>query len=502
MASYVLALDVGTGAVHSMLSNSEGSVIGTASAPISYSTPPGCPPTAREFDPGAVVQALGRLTKEVLGDGNVRAKDVSCIGITSQRQGIVCLDGQGQELCSSPNIDLRAIFEGAAIDEEMGAEIYATTGHYPSLLMAPARLRWLRIHRPATFDDIRSVLTVAGWLGYRLTGNMVSEPCLEGEAGLLDIGHRQRPGALLSKLGVSASLLPPLAEGAAHAGALAGRMASQWGLPAGIPVVVAGPDTQCGLLGMGLVQEGQTGAVLGWSGAIQVLRSSPSRDEGRRTWVGCYPIEGIWVAECNLGDSGNAYRWLKDATLGRDTSYDEADILAGGCSAASEGIMAFLGPGPGSSFNSGLKMGGLLFPTPLSFQEPTPGQVLRAALENIAFSMRSNLDILREVTGTRAEVLHLGGGMSRSRTLTSVLANVLGLPVKRSATSHISARGAALAAVATVEPSISLKQLAEAAPDNWPEDGELVEPSTRTEIAEYQDHYHHWLQMYERLGPV
>ena len=133
---------------------------------------------------------------------------------------------------------------------------------------------------------------------------------------------------MLDRLGVPGSFLPDVSPGPLTAGVLTGSAAAPWELPGGVPVVVAGPDTQCGLLGMGLARPGQTGAVLGWSGALQVLTPAPRHDEAGRTWLGRYPVQELWTAESSLGDAGNAYRWLKDTLLGPDASFEEADRLA------------------------------------------------------------------------------------------------------------------------------------------------------------------------------
>ena len=500
---YIIALDVGTSAIHCLLTNSLGRPLTTASVPMRYFTPDGCSYVAREFNPDVVLDALGRLVGTVLNSAKVNSEDVSAIGITSQRQGVVFLDNREREIYCGPNIDLRAIFEGAKIDEELGREIYATTGHFPSMLLAPARLRWFHENSPTIYDSTHKILTIAGWIAYRLTGVIMSEPSLEAEAGLLDVTTMERCPSLMGKLGVDLSILPDLLLGSASFGTLSQIVASDWGLKPDIPVAVAGPDTQCGLLGMGLVEEGQVGAVMGWSGALQAITSIPRLDEAMRTWVGCYPFgyghsrsqDATWVAESNLGDTGNAYRWLKDTILGSDASFEEAERLAQEAGGTSEGVTAFLGPGPVSSLKAGLKMGGLFFPTPLSFQEATRGQLFRAALENIVYSIKANLSTLEEVTGHDTQVLYLGGGMSGSRTITTMLANTLGFPVRRSTTPQISARGTALAAAVSTNSSPTLKEMAEVAAD----DCEEIEPGTASEIAQYQEYYQQWLHLYKRL---
>ena len=159
---YILALDMGTGSLHCLVTDhtgsSGGSPIAAGNAPISYFRPQGCSSLAREFDPDAVLDALGQVAQQTLKEEGIRAGDISAIGITSQRQGVVFLDREGREIYCGPNIDLRAIFEGAAMDEELGGEIYDVTGHFPSLLLAPARLRWFRENRPLIYNETCTVL--------------------------------------------------------------------------------------------------------------------------------------------------------------------------------------------------------------------------------------------------------------------------------------------------------------------------------------------------------
>ena len=495
MAKYILGLDVGTGALHCLLADSQGTPIAAGSAPMCYFVPEGCSSLAREFDPEATLDSLGSLVGEVLAQKGARATDLLAIGITSQRQGVVFLDESGKELYAGPSVDLRALFQGAAIDEELSDSVYWTTGHCPSFLLAPARLRWHRENRPEIYSRTRTILTIAGWLAYRLTDRLVSEPSLECETGLLDIEGRTRPSALLETLELPLSLLPPLLQDGEPCPAVAECNGRQWGLRSGTPIVVAGPDTQCGLLGMGLVREGQAGAVIGWSGALQVLTARPCRDQGMRTWAGCYPADGLWVAESNLGDAGNAYRWLRDILLDSEASFEEAELLAQDSSGASDGVLAFIGPGTVSSFRTGLRLGGLFFPSPVSFQETSRGQLFRAALENVAYSVKANLAILTEVTGLDVDMLYLGGGMSRSRTLATMLAGVLELPVRRSMMPDVSAKGAALAAAAYVDPGLTLMEAAQSACCDYEE----LHPGAAGDVAYYQEHYQHWLSLYKRL---
>ena len=141
----------------------------------------------RELDPTGVWSTVCDLLRGTVRDLGAGPGQIAAVTATSQRQGVVFLDAEGGEIYAGPNLDLRAVFEGAEIDDRMGAEVYRTTGHAPSLLFAPAKLRWFQIHSPESYARIATVLCLADWLIYRLSGELVSEPSLAGEAGFA--GH-------------------------------------------------------------------------------------------------------------------------------------------------------------------------------------------------------------------------------------------------------------------------------------------------------------------------
>ena len=495
MASPILALDVGTSSCHCLLADDEGSSLAAASSPIAYHTPRDGPELAREFDPEQVLSTLGSLITQVLGEAGVPPGSIDFIALTSQRQGLVLLDSAGAELACCPNIDLRAVFEGASIDEQRGDQVYRTTGHTPSLIMAPARLTWFENHEPGIFQRIDTVLSVAGWLMYRLTGRKLGERCMEGEAGLLNISSGARCHRLLDSLGFPRGLLPSMpGRGAPHRSA-AGPLAQEWGLKKGAEVILAGPDTQCGLLGMGLTQPGQVGALLGWSGAIQAITDAPCLHPDRATWAGRYLLDDLWVAEANLGEVGSSYAWLKDLLLGAGSPISQADDLAADAPEDGSGILACLGPGPESAFTAGLRRGGLLFPTPFTYRRPTAAGFFRAALEDIAFSAKANLSCLDHLTGRATDILHIGGGMARSGPLASIMADVLGIPVRRSRTPQATARGAVLRAILQTRPDISPHQLTEIAGA----DHDDIVPSSPAAVARYESDYQEWIHVQQRL---
>ena len=73
-----------------------------------------------------------------------------------------------------------------------------------------AKLRWFKQHRPNAYDRINRVATLADWLRWKLSGELVSEATLAAEAGLLDIRERRWCEELFEELGVPIPIGVPI----------------------------------------------------------------------------------------------------------------------------------------------------------------------------------------------------------------------------------------------------------------------------------------------------
>ena len=480
-----------------MVADSNGNPLSAQDAPVPYFTPEGQSELTREFHPEKLLDSATRLIASTLSNANISPSDIAAIGITGQRHGVVFLDDQGREILVSPMIDLRAAFEGAALQEELGDDLYRIAGQYPAMLLAPAKLRWLENNCPDLRKKLAHVLTFADWLAFKLTGAPASEPSLAAGVGLLDSQTAIRSDELLSKFDLPPSILPPLFPTGSVVGAIPNSLAQTWGLPPGIPVTLAGADTSCGLLGMGLSRPGDTALVAGWSAAIQTVTESPHPDPQAKAWFSPSTIPGQWLSEVNLGDTGHAHRWLKDLLLGPDASFSDADALAASAPPGSNGYLSYLGPGPLTAPEAGLRTGGLLFPAPLLYRSPTPTEALRSFWESLAYSVKANLVELQRASGRSVDILHLGGGMARSPLFAAILANVTGKKIRRSSNAHVSLLGAVAAASVAAGLHANLAEASQAVSPKWIDS----EPDP-SDALEYDEFYQRWKILYHRIQNV
>ena len=488
----ILVLDAGSSSIRCHIVSADSRIVRSASRPWAYLYEPDAPELARAFDPDACWKSVEEAISECVGHTARGHLCISAIAVTSQRQSLVFLDESGGVMYAGPNTDLRAVFEGFSLDFEHGHVVSPATGGRPAFMTAPGKLAWFRDHRADVYARIANVLTLADWLTFKLTGNLGCERTLASESGLTDVAC---PGQVLSvfrRLKLDCPI-PPVHEALSVRGAVC---RPELGISGPVPVVTAGADTQCGLIGMGIVDHGSAGIVAGWSTTVQLLSSITDPSPGVKMWSGCFQIPDLGIIESNAGDMGNSLGWLADLLFGETSDpFRAIDEAAKTVSVGSDGVSAFLGPQAMDASSLSMKLGGLTFPTPLSLGGPTMGQIGRATLESFAYALRANLEQAEGAAGFDADEIGLGGGITRIPVFNRIVADVVGRDVMLSSTHDVTALGASLVARTAIGEIPSLSEAVERRSLN---NTRLI-PDPQPAL-EYEDCYQEWLQIQHSLG--
>jgi len=489
----VLVIDAGTSGVRCLVANLKGQTISLERQKWDYQSPDDIAPLGKEFDPDTFWHRICDTVRQTIQNGGISAGDIVGVSTTGQREGAVFLDREGKELYAGPNIDLRALTEGLSIDNAHGKDIYSITGHLPSFMFVPAKLKWFEKNRPEIYSRIATVLTINEWIVYRLCGERVGEVCDASELGLIDIRERKWSNKLRNILSLPHDIYPDIASAASQLGRVTIQTSEETGIPAGTTVAQGAPDTHCGLIGMGVKEQGQVGIIAGWSAPVQMVTDEPIFDSQARTWTSCHVAEQRWILESNTGEAGNSFHWLKDIMFGQNESseeeaYDLMDQLASSVAPGAEGVSSFIGPAAMDMSHLGIKLGGFIFPVPMSAANIQRSHLAKATLENICFAIKANCLQLEEISGLKIEEVRLGGGLTKAQSLTQILPAVLGMPVLISQTTEVSALGAAMCATAG---SGAYSNLKEAMGAMIPE-MKVIKPEPLAAL-EYEEYYQRWL---------
>jgi autoinducer 2 (AI-2) kinase len=422
-----LVFDIGTSGGKAAIIDERGNKLALKKEGWSARETPGLEGYGSEFDAGEIESRLLSCASQVLQESRAEPAGVKGITATSLRFGYVFLDGDDNPVYFGSNMDGRGFFEQDVVEEKLGDAAYGITGLYPPMLFGLSKLLWFKENAPQKFLKISKIMNLNDWWIYRLSGSFCTDHCSASTTGLYDLRRSLWSDEILSAFGLDPKLLPETLNPGSRAGSLKEEFRQKLGL-AGADVIVAGPDTQCGLLGAGCISVHELGVVAGATCPCQMISTSPSVNPGRRVLLGAYLVPGKYAVESNSGQGGLSYDWAVKTYVGQGGSaYRVAEEMISGISPDPTGIMSFVG-----SQIMDLEKLHLMRPSMTVFSSPVvppfsrvdPSSLLKAVLEEVCFSISCNVDILEESMGESPSSLRVTGGLIRSRSFCRILSNV------------------------------------------------------------------------------
>lgn len=428
-----VGLDLGTSRVKAVRLGDDGTVLATAAEDTVVDRPR---PGWSEQDPEQVWQAAARVLAAVADD------TVTTVAVTGQGDGCWLVDVHDRP--ARPAVlwnDNRAAGQVDAWDADgVLDEVFAVTGCDGAPGLAHAVLRWLDGHDPAALARSDALLSCAGWVFLRLTGERVVHLSDAHNPFLgIDGAYDDR---LLATLGLAdhRRLLPRPVAGADAVAALRPPVAAELGLPSGVQVVVAPYDVVATAVGVGAVAPGEALGILGTTACVGLASDSPrlGRPRGGMSlpfgespgWLLAYAtLSGTEVLDwaAALLGYGDAATLVRSADLDAGAGPDDAPLF-----------LPYLSPaGERAPFRDASARG------VLAGLRLTHGRevVAAAVLDGLTFAVRDCLEAVGPVTRLR-----MAGGGARSERWVQRIADATGRPVSCADTPETGARGAVVAA--------------------------------------------------------
>jgi xylulokinase len=452
----VLGLDLGTSRLKALLCAADGTVLGRGTAGYQVSTPR---EGWAETDPEQWWQAARIAVDSALGPAQGQ---VVGIAVAGQMHGVVLYAERTGVLRPAILWLDRRSADQLADYRRLAPELLASLGNTPSAGLAGPILLWLSRHEPDAYRQARWMLQPKDWLRLRMTGQAATDPTDASGTLLFDLARDAWATDVAQALGLRTDLLPAIRGSAEIAGHLQPAAADELGLPPGLPVATGAADTAASLLAAQLTaadgrfaegvpaQARATGPAeglltLGTGGQLIVpldpaatglaIQAGPSRSTNlfRAADGGTYRL----AAAQNVGVTLDWVRWVLGA------GWDELYGTAG--RRWRKDTPVFLPYLVGERWDD-RGAGGAWTGLTLAHRRD---DLLRAALEGVAFLLRGKLDDLR-AEGCIPAWLRLAGGGSTHPAWRQLLADALDVPLHPGGDGWLTARGATMiAATAT-----------------------------------------------------
>ena len=422
-----IGIDLGTSGLRALLVDDSGNPVGSATHDYDVSHPH---PGWSEQDPALWTKALQSAFDALQNEYSEAFAQVKGISFSGHMHGAVTLDADGTPLrpCILWN-DTRAHVEASELDATHG--LRATTGNIVFPGFTAPKLVWMQRNEPDLFGKVSTVMLPKDYLVFWLTGQRVTDMSDAAGTAWLDVSLRTWSTAALSASGMRPDQMPTLLEGTG----IVGEVLPDRGLPQGVNVVAGGADNAVAACGVGALAEGQAFVSLGTSGVLLAGRDrcAPAPDAAVHTF--CHAVPGRWYQMGVTLAATDSMNWLS-----RVTGQSPADLskAAGDLQAPSELRFYPYLSGERTPHNDSSIRGGF---TGIDVSHDA-GDMARAVMEGVAFSLRDSLEALRSTGLSLTSALAIGGG-TRSDLWTQILATALDLPLQRPAQGDF---GAALGA--------------------------------------------------------
>ena len=469
----LLALDQGTSSSRAALFDADGRPVASASAPLEIHYPAD---GWVEQSPMAIWEsqrlAMSRLEQAISPEQ--RQAVVSC-GITNQREtttlwkrsdgspcgpALVWQDGRTADLCEK--------WKASGLESSWRAQ----TGLMLDPYFSASKIRWLLDHESAASSAAAQgdlcFGTVDSWLLWQLSGGTVHATDMSNASRtlLMDLKHRQWIDDACSEIGLPKQALPELRPCRGDFGII------QAGLPfAGVPIQALLGDQQAATLGQLCLQPGEGKCTYG-TGAFLVVNTGATirhSDNGLLNTLGWTDQHGTptYCLEGSLFNAGTVVQWLRDG-LGIIRTAEEINPLAQEVENAAGVMLVPAFTGWGTPHWDPSARGLLIGLT----RDTRRGHIARAALEGIALSVASLVELAEQAMEQSLGELAVDGGAAASDLLLQAQADSTGLHVRRPVHLESTARGVALLAGLQAGAIADLKDLV----PNRTEDSSVFEP--------------------------
>jgi glycerol kinase len=435
----ILAIDAGTTNIKALLIGPAGNIISKASYALGIHYPQ--PGWVEQF-PNELWDGTQEAIRSCLQSGpQVR---VVAIGISNQRETLVCWSRRdGRPLYAAIVWQCRRSTDICDEWKTAGLErtIQQKTGLQVDPLFPATKIVWLLRNQP----EIRTLAsrgevcfgTVDSWLIWNFTGGKVfaTDASNASRTQLFNLESASWDKDQLALCGISAEDLPTIFPSNASYGE------ADLGMGQTVPIRGVLGDSHAALLGHGVAEAGIVKATYGTGSSLMTLTPGVPLGDRRISRTVAWQLNRMQYAyEGNITVTGSGVAWASEFVGAGEL---ESAVSRANSLKSNQGV--YFVPalaGLGAPYWNDRARGAIVG---LSFAT-TKEQLVRAAVEAIAFQIADVFRAMEEASKTKLTFLFADGGATRNDWLMQFQADVLQRPVRRSRVPELSGFGAAVAA--------------------------------------------------------
>lgn len=437
---YVLALDQGTTSSRAILFDRNGAIVSLAQHEFKQIYPH---PGWVEHDPLEIWETQINAALEAIR--NINPDEISCIGITNQRETTVLWDkNTGKPVYNAIVWQSR---QTSAICDELkkeGLESYINenTGLVVDAYFSGTKIKWILDNVPGVREKAEKgdILfgTIDTWLIWKLTGGNVhiTDYSNASRTMIYNIRELKWDEKILSALNIPSSVLPKVRQSSEfYANTIKDIFKVE------IPISGMAGDQQSALFGQLCFQEGMVKNTYG-TGCFMLMNTGEKIVKSHKGLVTtiAWGIDGKveYALEGSIFVAGAAIQWLRDELkIIHDAADSEYFAKKVNDSNGVYVVPAFTGLG--APYWDMYARGAIIGLT----RGVNRNHIIRATLESIAYQTKDVIESMSDDSGMNLTALKVDGGATANNFLMQFQSDILNVNIERPEVTETTALGAA-----------------------------------------------------------
>ncbi len=370
--------------------------------------------------------------------------DIDAIVTTAQRSSVLPVDRDLVPL--SDAIMWEDTRTGDICDALKGhdEEIFMRSGAEANPVFAASKMTWIRANRPDIYEKTYKFMTVSDYLIAFMTGSACTDQTYGSRTNLMNIRTMEWDDRLLELFNVERDKLCDIVEPGSICGTLKEEIAGKTGCRAGIPVITAGGDQQCGAIGQGVIREGILSLTAGTGGFLVTATDHIPENMNPNVICSVSSVKGQYMLESSVLTCASAFDWFR-GNFYEDADYDflQEEILKSPPGANGCVLVPYFQGRLAPDWNSEAKA--IFANVTLSTRKC---DMLRALIEGICCELANGIESLGEYIDIND--VFLNGGLTNMDEFNQILCDASGKHLYRAKRSEATSRGAFCVAAVTM----------------------------------------------------
>lgn len=418
-----IILDVGTSSMRGTLFQDDGKKLLSVQVKyqIAYNSDGIVEQDAKELE-----KAVYHIISQISEKASQLGASIQLISVTAQRSSVVPVDKQGEPLTPFimwQDIRNRSICNRLKHENE---QIFRLSGSFVNTVFSGSKMTWIKENQEKIYNRAYKILNVPEYLMYILTGNYRTDYTYGSRSNLMNIKTCRWDPELLRLFDVKEEKLCELMPPGSIIGSVCPVFARRTGIQNGIPVISAGGDQQCAVIGQGAYQEGRISIVTGTGAFLATTSNSVPDNLLGDVICNASSISGRYILEANVLTCCSAFDWFCRNFYEQPFDYEKIALeLEKQYKYDSECLVLPYFQGRSTpDWNAGARA---------SFHNLTlstdRGELLKSLLNGIFMEIKNNLDNLKRYVPV--EKGFISGGLTNTAIINQMQSDMYGIPLCR-----------------------------------------------------------------------